>query len=307
MSSHSSVTRWESLVSETQFATEQTIAGVKELALVANPGRFLFASDGSSVRHKLHNGLLQYTTGLERLAKLTLAIDAYYRSHTYPSVRSFGHNISSLLDKVAEIDTHGYTYTKLIIEERPCAPDDLLSVLTSYAQGGGRYEFLDSLQKPESEPLLYQQWTALAAEYTAPAWMLELIKFPKIAASVLQDVSSWVDSDLEVVLQPFMDSLNADYDESSVCIALNCMSLARWVASRLSALAHNSFFDASDPSRQVVFPYLSEILDKVFLHTDQALLEFYVFPFEDYEVVGEALRSLSALASEDDYDDSQGL
>ena len=99
-------TIWDSLVVETQFATELALTGLRRLCFVpTDPARVVWGS--SSLNYALHVGMYSYSSGLERLCKLAIACNGYATTGEFPRLRSYSHKIGNLLDAVEKLPPTG--------------------------------------------------------------------------------------------------------------------------------------------------------------------------------------------------------
>lgn len=95
--------RWDYLVSETQFATELVVTGLRKLCTVPVQGDWPWPVSLTET-YPLHVGLHSYASGLERLCKLTIACHGFVTTGTFPPLRPFGHKIGGLMDGVERLD-----------------------------------------------------------------------------------------------------------------------------------------------------------------------------------------------------------
>lgn len=93
---------WESLVVETQFATELTLTGLRRLCSVpTDPALVRWGS--KDLNYALHVGMYSYSSGLERLCKLAIACNGYATTGEFPELRRYSHKIGKLLDAVEKL------------------------------------------------------------------------------------------------------------------------------------------------------------------------------------------------------------
>ena len=156
--------RWNHLVSETLFANELVVAGIQKLCTV--PIRNDNWPVGQAQMYPLHIGLYSYTSGLERLCKLTLACHGYVVTGAFAAARKYSHRLSDLMDAVASLDLSVLP----ALNKRPLARpfSDIDPVLTEmihrFASGAGRYQHLDSLTNEAADVATLETWKALCAQ-----------------------------------------------------------------------------------------------------------------------------------------------
>lgn len=291
---------WENWVSESQFARNEAIAGMRELCEVRQPDG-LWDKTGNSGRHALHSALLRFTTGLERLAKLTLACNAISTNQPFKP-RNQGHSLGDLLQKVSTIhcgaepckDYNGEVVDSILHE--PAYPL-VLDLLTGFAMGGRRYEFMDHLGTPTPPKSLYEEWRGIVGvlpsleftdEIVATANAKEDIAFALSAALGNQGLS------VENLLANSSIHFPA-YTNEGVNFSLFCYRLVRLVCVRLCHVADEIW--QSQASLQ--FPYLREILAPSFHHSPQDFAEFFLLEVGDLEMYEEEWGNLLAYNADD--------
>ena len=132
---------WESLVAETQFATELTLAGLRRLCAVpTDPELVKWGSKG--LNYALHVGMYSYSSGLERLCKLAIACNGYASTGEFPKLRKYSHKIGNLLDAVEALtpmDSDASTYkAKYLVRPVDALDPDLMNTVERFANGTGR-------------------------------------------------------------------------------------------------------------------------------------------------------------------------
>lgn len=298
--------KWHSLVSETQFAVHQSVQGISELAAAVHADQLFDAGRNDEVRHLLNNGLFAYTTGLERLAKLTLSA-VHYRTHgDFPNVRKFGHRISDLLEGLRQVDSSQYSHDGYsMIYVRRGLPTSFtaghLSLLDDYAQGSGRYEFLDSLSKSGLEPDLYTRWMGLC-QLTQPTSMVtQMCGLPRAIASSLYTASRMLESAADLgtfdwLIEPYIDNcLNEYLYDVSVEVALIYYEVSRWVAAHLSAVSEQIFYHDPRPvSAYPLFPLLGEVTDPRLLLSRDMFVQLNILKLNDIDVTIEGICDVEA-------------
>lgn len=294
--------KWNSIISETQFAVHQAVDGIRTLAYVTNPDQLLFPDDGVELRYKLHNGLLSFTTGLERLAKLTVSANHFRLYGKYPKISGYSHAVTVLLDAVEGMDISSIPEQKrrageYVLAGRPAVPLPLVPLLEKYAKGGGRYEYLDSLSGSDVEPGLYKDWIALANGYEAPDWLDHYLALTSSMPTAIYKIANLVDAqgsgNAETLLQPYIDEFDEPLHPKSVAIALDCFRVARWVSGCLYTISSELFYPNSRVRGDFpVFPYLCEILGPKLLHSAEDYFCFSILRLDDPTTVREALEEL---------------
>ena len=158
--------RWNYLLSETQFATELVVSGIRRLCTV--PIRGDYWPVGRDQTYPLHVGLHSFTGGLERLCKLTIACHGFATTGTFPPLRGYGHRIGKLLDGVERLDLTQIPELHKSPARRPTDHLDpaLTRTLDRFADGAGRYEHLDSLWNRQANVVTLDEWTQLCGTVT---------------------------------------------------------------------------------------------------------------------------------------------
>jgi hypothetical protein len=302
--------KWYSLLSETQFAVHQTVLGVSELAGAVHPDQLFNASDADVVRHTLHNGLFAYTTGIERLAKLSLSAVSYRTTGGYPKVKQFGHKISDLLRSMEQVDTSLYShdgYSMQYVNQGAPIPltSKFVSLLDDYAQGSGRYEFLDSLSDPQKEPDLYERWMELSNLVEITDSVTRMCTIPQRISESLYCASRVLESraDLDTfdwLIEPYIDNFLKDrLHDASVEVALIYYELVRWVAAHLSAVSAQIFYHDPRDGKMPSFPYLPEVIDRHLLLDRDLFIQVHILNLNDIsstlEGINDAARAYDML------------
>jgi hypothetical protein len=242
--------KWHSLVAETQFASELTISGLRRLCTVPtdiDPDRWI----GDDRNYVLPVGLHAFSSGLERLCKLTIACYTYATTGSFPRLRDFSHRIGELLDAVEALDRTQLPRQSKRQRTRPAGAiqPDLIATVERYASGGGRYEHLDSLWRPDAVVSTYKEWVALSRRASVPAEVGDLMSM----RSVLEDVvmAELIEAGLEVSAETFVQGHDRGMHEASVGVVLDLFRQVRWVSTVL--------IDATDQTHPDL-PILSEVV-----------------------------------------------
>lgn len=305
MTESSETNAWIDVLSEAQFAADQTVIGIDRLAQVRLPGDLFLEGAEDATRHELHSALLSFTTGIERLCKLSLTCAHFDQHGTHVNVSQYRHRMARLLQAVEDIPTvqtrHRHGGADGVIKDgRPPTPVALIDLLERYAQGQARYEYLDGLSRSATTLVpsgLYTDWAGIAnglPAHTSAEWVNGLL-------SSTQNALIWVTTqaaevaeidDLEPLVSPFIDQqLDRRYSPHSLALAMECFAVARWVAAHLVAVT------TWDPARshanvQRGLPILSDVLAHRFLHSDRAFIEHELLRMNDANLLAEVLDEI---------------
>jgi hypothetical protein len=270
-------TRWNYLVSETQFATELVVTGIRKLCTV--PIRNDDWPVGHSQTFPLHVGLHSYTSGLERLCKLTIACHGFVTTGAFPPLRPFGHKIGELLDGVERLDLR--TIPQLHKTPAVRAADNLDPMLTDalerFANGAGRYEHLDSLWNDQAGVSTLDTWTQLCARVALSERVQHLLSIRSAVISAIRTLCT--DGDLEASAYAILDPVDSFLSELSVGVALHLYQKASWVASALDALTYYTHQD---------LPLLGEAVEDI--PPAEAFFQYSVAQVEDEQATLDELE-----------------
>ncbi len=270
--------RWANLVAETQFAADLVLTGIRRVSQLPMDGGI----DGRisyDQTFPLHVGLHTYTSGLERLCKLSLACDGFLASGSFKPVKGYSHKITELLDAVEQIDltrvpkADGEHLVRPVDEYEP----ELNDWLERYASGSGRYELLDSLSSGAQSLPTWETWAHFCARGTVSDEVRQYIAMHTATGEVLQRVTSA--HDVESVAAGHLEEFNHRLSERSAAVALAMYRRARWAASILDALSHYTHAD---------LPILGEALVELRQTTDN-FFAFEIARLSDPAVVEEEL------------------
>jgi hypothetical protein len=272
-------TRWNYLVSETQFAVELVVSGLRRLCTV--PMR----NDGWPVSHDqtypLHVGLHSYTSGLERLCKLTVACHGFVATGTFPTLRPFGHQIGSLLDAVEGLDLSKIPVLHKSPTPRPS--DDLDPTLTSalerFANGAGRYEHLDSLWNGRTDIATLDTWNELCLRVTPSERVTHLLSMREAIVDGIRTLCT--NGDFEASAGTILESVDLHFSALSTEVALRLYQKASWVAATLDALTY--YTDKE-------LPLLGEAVQEIQSAPD-AFLQYTLAEIEDEEIASDELEA----------------
>jgi hypothetical protein len=272
-------TRWNYLVSETQFATELVVTGIRKLCTVP------IRDDGWPVGHDrtypLHVGLHSYTSGLERLCKLTIACHGYVADGNFPPLRPFGHRIGELLDAVGGLNFSRVPHLHKSPPDRPV--DDLDPTLTAalerFANGAGRYEHLDSLSDGKVDVGTLDTWTEFCAQVTTSERVRHILAMRSALMTAIRTLCT--QGDLEGSAYALHESVDPYLSESSTGVALRLYEKASWVASVLDALTYYTRQD---------LPLLGEAVHEI-QTSAESFFQYSVALIEDEQATEEELEA----------------
>lgn len=277
-------TIWDSLVAETQFATELTLAGLRRLCSVpTEPDLFLWGS--KDLNYALHVGMYSYSSGLERLCKLAIACNGYAATGEFPRLRGYSHKIGDLLDAVGELTPTGpgasMRKAKYLVRPLDGLDPELTKTVERFANGAGRYEHLDSLWNGDTEVNTYNEWSALAARSSVSEEVRELISIKEAMAYAIG--SELVDDGLESTGQRVIEDLAVPTYEPSVGVALSLFRKARWVSTILDVATYYT-------TRHL--PLLGEVVAPTFIHSSADFFNYHIARIGDEVIVGEELQEV---------------
>jgi hypothetical protein len=279
---------WNSLLSETQYATELTVFGLRTLCQVPVPDD-LFMTDEESVRYKLHVGLHAYTSGLERLGKLAFSCQTYLDKGSFPPVKSLSHKLEKISEKIEALDFSSSSNLFPEYLPRPAREHskDLFILLDGFAAGSGRYEYLDSLSNETQAPDTYIQWKELS-ELVSNGPRIDLLL--SLSAAIENSAFSRISDDQHFLVSELLNSRSDPFLPKSTAVSEILFEYARWFAASLSSASSEAFYGR----KLGVIPYLSEVLDRHFLHKWDSFFEFHVAQFGDAETLMEGLSENSS-------------
>lgn len=293
-------TVWRSLVTETQFATELTVTGLRRLCSVPT-GPTLLGWHGSDLDYALHVGLYSYSSGLERLCKLAIACNRYAATGQFPKLRGYEHRITTLLDAVEALTPTGpgtsTRKTKYLTRPVDKLDPDLTNAVERFATGAGRYEHLDSLWNDDVEVNSYNEWCELASKASVSKKVRELMSLREAVDSAI--TSELVEVGLEAAAGRVTEDLDVRMFEPSVGVVLSLFRKVRWVSTVL---------DEATSHQARGLPVLGEVVSPAFIHSPADFFNFHIARVGDVEVVVEELdavypRIRAREAKEDDESD----
>lgn len=270
--------RWSNLVSETQFAADLVLTGIRRVSHLPMDGDVV-GQISYDQTFPLHVGLHTYTSGLERLCKLALACHGFLDTGSFASVRSYSHRITELLDALQGLDLSAFSKEMSEYLARPSDEyePELNDWLQLYASGRGRYELLDSLSSGAEALPTWETWAEFCSRGTVSDEVRRYIDMHDATGYVLREVAA--SHDLESVMFGHLDEFDRRISERSAAVALAMYRRARWAASILDAVSHYTHQD---------LPILGEALVELRQTTDN-FFAFEIAKLSDPEVVEEEL------------------
>ncbi len=286
--------KWNALIAETRFAVDQSVVGLRELACASHPTRQGYLQRGASFEHSIHSGLFSLTTGIERLGKLAMSAYVLRRDGRYPSVRRYSHDVSLLLKDLADLDLAGIAANEYAAQ----SPDlsvyaDHISLMTDYAKGQQRYEFLDSLAADAADAAgegLYERWSDLVHRVSrSDADLMRVCVVPQLLPEALYSVVQ----DEQILIEPYLESyFPININIESLTVAMEFFRLVRWVAAILSSISKQIFYHDPRTSGVPTFPYLSEIIDHHLLHPPADFAAWEILRLGDLDITLETIQEV---------------
>ena len=276
-------TIWDSLVVETQFATELTLTGLRRLCSVPTEPE-LVPWGSENLNYALHVGMYSYSSGLERLCKLAIACNKYATTGEFPNLRSYSHRIGNLLDSVEALTPAGpgasLHKAEYLVRPIDGLDPDLTNTVERFANGAGRYEHLDSLWNDDVEVNTYNEWSALTARATVSEEVRRLISMKAAMAHAIE--SELINDGLESTADRVMEDLDLPTYEPSVGVVLSLFRKVRWVSTILDVATYYTIQD---------LPILGEVVSPIFVHSSADFFTYHIARIGDEEVVGDELQA----------------
>lgn len=287
--------RWNYLVAETQFGTELVVAGLRKLCTVPVQGDWPWPVSHDQT-YPLHLGMHSYTSGLERLCKLTIACHGFVTTGIFPELRPFGHRISNLLEAVEHLDLTTFSKASEIHPPTVARPDDeldptLTTALERFASGAGRYEHLDVLWNDQTAVTTLDTWTELCGQVTTSERVRDLLSIREAVISAIRTIST--DRDLEASAFAILEPIDAQMYAPSIGVALHLFRKASWVASILDLLTYYT---------SQYLPLLGEAVRDLRL-SDEAFFQYLIAQIEDEQATLEELEQHFKRFPNDDEDE----
>lgn len=280
------VTIWESLVAETQFATELSLTGLRRLCSVPTAPD-LFPWGSKDLNYALHVGMYSYSSGLERLCKLAIACNGYAATGEFPkNLSKYSHKIGNLLDAVEKLTPPTSSpgtaprKEKYLVRPSDALDPDLTNTVERFASGAGRYEHLDSLWNDDTEVNTYKEWSALTARASVSEEVSRLISTKERMSYAIE--LELVDNGLLWTAQRVIQDLQHPLYKPSVGVVLSLFRKVRWVGAVL---------DNATSYTRPELPILSEVFSRVFIHSSADFFNYHIARIGDEETIGDELQA----------------
>lgn len=292
---------WDSLVAEAQFATELALTGMRRLCSVPTETDIGGGRRSSDRNYSLHVGMYSYSSGLERLCKLAIACNGYAANGEFPKLRKYNHKIGKLLDAVEDLIPSGPGTTsmhkgKYLVRPKDDFDPDLTGMVERFANGDGRYEYLDSLWQDNPEVETFNEWSALAAKATVTEEVRGLISLKDAMAYAIE--AELGDAGLETTSERVREDLALQTFVPSVGVALKLYRKVRWVSAILDVATYYT-----NPG----IPILGEVVSPTLTQSTANFFRYEIVRIPDEEVVieelEEAFKRIMKREAEDDEDD----
>lgn len=290
---------WDSLVAEAQFSTELALTGLRRLCSVpTEPG--VGGRRSNDRNYSLHVGMYSYSSGLERLCKLAIACNKYAANGEFPKLKKYNHKIGELLDAVEELTPAGpgaERKAKYLARPKDDLDTALIGMVERFANGNGRYEYLDSLWKDNPEVVTFNEWSALAKRVSVPKEITDLIALKDAMVYAIE--AELADVGLESASERVREDLALPIYEPSVGVTLKLYRKIRWVAAILDVATYYT---------RPGIPILGEVVSPTLTQTTVNFFRYDIARVSDEEVVSDELeeaykRILKREAEEDAEDD----
>jgi hypothetical protein len=275
---------WDSLVAEAQFATELALTGMRRLCSVPTEPD-LGGRRSSDRNYSLHVGMYSYSSGLERLCKLAIACNGYAATGEFPKLRKYNHKIGKLLDAVEDLVPAGpgtsMRKAKYLARPKDDLDPDLINMVERFADGDGRYEYLDSLWKDNPEVITFNEWSALAARVPVFEEVRDLIALKDAMAYAIE--AELADVGLESSSERVKEDLALPTYVPSVGVTLKLYRKIRWVSAILDVATYYT-----SPG----LPILGEVVSPTLTQSTVNFFRYDIARISDEEVVTEELEEV---------------
>lgn len=277
---------WDSLVAEAQFAAELALTGLRRLCSVPTETDIGGGRRSSDKNYSLHVGMYSYSSGLERLCKLAIACNGYVTDGEFPKLRKYNHKIGKLLDAVGELTLSGpgtssMYKAKYLVRPKDDLDPDLTDMVMRFADGAGRYEYLDSLWQDNAEVVTFNEWSALAARVTVTEEVRGLISLKDAMAYAIE--SELADAGLESSSERVREDLELQTYVPSVGMALKLYRKVRWVSAILDVATYYTH-----PG----LPILGEAVSPTLTQSTANFFRYEIARIPDEEAVTEELEEV---------------
>ena len=242
----------------------------------------------------LHLGLADFTSGLERLAKVTICLSGRSRGESFTEVRDYGHDIARLLRQLEIIELPQESQAELPNRPKIHRATELVDLLTKFAKKW-RYENIDFIAMQKKQPQLYRDWCEIANDESVPDFVEYLIALRDAVEDGLSLAMAQIDSSFpfDLVLSRWLDvETESPVFAPSSSVALQLQRLSKWVADVQATLIRELHSFRS----QLNIPFLEEAT--VYLRTPpEMFFAVMVMGFNDYEMLAEEIEAWSEEAS----------
>lgn len=285
---------WQALIVENFNASRMIQDGLRRLSQI-NVDDMLGLKPVEYIS-PLYLGLLDYTAGLERLAKITLSVSSRLHEDSFGSIRSYSHRITDLLRAVEKIELPNDSTFSIPARPTINQQEALLTLMDKFSSGAGRYENIDFLTNTENPPKLYETWCKIAQQEDIPDYVVELINLRSVVATTTIEVITSLEEsgpkrlpfDLETVVLNWIDSEDEHpVFAPSAAVVVQLATLSRWVAEAQSAVT-NSLFEIK-PAIASEIPVLQDATSLLRI-TTESFFEHIVMNYNDAEVLTEVVQ-----------------
>lgn len=276
---------WDSLVAEAQFATELAVTGLRRLCSVpTEPG--LGGRRSNDRNFSLHVGMYSYSSGLERLCKLAIACNEFAASGEFPKLIKYNHKIGKLLDAVEALTpagpgTKSMHKAKYLGRPKDDLDSDLIGMVERFANGAGRYEYLDSLWRDNPEVITFHEWSALAARLPASEEVGDLIALKDAMAYAIE--AELAEAGLPASSERVREDLALPTYMPSVGVALKLYQKIRWVSAILDVATYYT---------RPGLPILGEVVSPTLTQSTLNFFRYEIARISDEEVVTDELEEV---------------
>lgn len=211
--------------------------------------------------------------------------------------KKYNHKIGELLDAVEELTPAGpgaERKAKYLARPKDDLDPDLIGMVERFANGNGRYEYLDSLWKDNPEVNTFNEWSALAERVAVPEEIKDLIALKDAMVYAIE--AELADVGLESTSERVREDLALPTYVPSVGVTLKLYRKIRWVAAILDVATYYT---------RPGIPILGEVVSPTLTQTTVNFFRYDIARVSDAEVVSDELeeaykRILKREAEEDE-------
>lgn len=278
---------WGSLISESQFAREMITSGLRYLCEVPFP-RADDPDDRSYTNHyryTAHVGLHYFTSGFERLCKLTLVCAEWLNTGKFAHTFDRTHQPSFLIKQVEAL-VFADKSVSIPGRPQPTVSDEFLKELDLFTKSDGRYEYLNALESKGTAPRIYSTWVR-EAKQTEVSDLAQRVDFVRetMEGILLEN------EELYSLIEPLVQATLAKrMDKESISLAIRLAELVRWVASILFEITTVGYSRGSHTST-LAMPLLYEVIPELGDEPESLVINT-VIGFQDFDAVEEAVWEL---------------